>query len=829
MASSFMNMVTDLFGMFNIKRVQKSDDVMIENSDPMSRNKYLKENLDEELENVKVNKSKIKDQNSGKLLAILENLEAIELNLKMAQKYENSVNSLCSVYFPEIDEILSDESNMNLSPLEFISKYIPNFNHPNFKQGSTPGVFITQYLSRQNRQDEDERIVNFVVENLDEVVNKNEELHLLSNGVESKVYKLPDDTNDEEVPKKVIKKMNFKDMYYEDLKNRFLNDEPILDMILLMIKTKRQFFEEVYKEIEINAVMNHFHLIDSVYIDQRADQSNEEVVTFYGCLNIRWKKNYKRESSLKVIETIRNAYMSFVDDPTNIRDLNFEDLERIVDENSLDVSKAGEESSVDELSVEYKINVLYKFFWDTNLYEDYEYIFITERMDMDLFDDVFQKVYFLMASSLGERLKLYTTLTKHIEKLHLIGYSHCDIKVANLLYKINAENNLFNINYTNFRLIDFDNAQSLKQFCKGGAQGYLAPEIYNKLEVPFHSLDFLKMLLELSDVQQDKYSKISFENYLEFVKTLKQDEFGIIIPEDYVDFRLTIANGSFNVPSTFQNWIDLLTQLTPIFDWMNIVPKINYQPQMEDAQKASEQLMIITKLKTQKATDTPKTDQTMERTKYHLRNLRRKALEEGTLNYEPEKIQNLNKADSFSLGLLFTEIETALNSTSIFETFKSKLDMDNSEESYMNNLINPIKTTFEMKTNLNKMPTSLEERCLPFFKSSVDMRISANHYSNEFKQAKSNVQNRTKLQGIISQLEGLIISMLSYYAYDRPDITQIRKTLEEITESYMELRNDKRYLRLMNALEFNIRNGSAELFKIKYKQIYKNTDRRLMI
>lgn len=827
---AFLGMVSGLFSIFSLKKVAKTQDTMIENGEPMTRNKYLTKNLDEDLAHLKKGESKIKERESGKLLAILEILEAIELNLKMAQQYENRVNRLCSVYFPEIDEILKDQSNNDLDPFTFISKYIPNFTHPDFVKSETEGIFITKYLSRFNQIEDDDRIINFVVENLETVTQTSPDDYLLHTGNESNVYLLPEDEADEEAPNKVIKKMNFKDMYYEEMKSSFLNNEPILDLILLMIETKRAYFQEVFKEIEINAQLNRFMKIDSVFIEQTKAVDNNQVVNFYGCLNIRTQKNYKSAANLKVIETIRTAYMALVETPDNIRDLDFEDLEDIVDGRPLDMSKAGKSSSVDELSVQYKIEVLYKFFVNTNLYEDYEYLFVLERMEVDLFDDMFQKIYFLLASSLGERLRLYTTLVDLIEKLHHLGYTHCDVKVANFLYKIQATNNHYNINYQNFRIIDFDNAQSLREFCKGGARGYLAPEVENKLELPFSSSEFMAYLRSLDDVSEPENDNIIFSKYSDFVNSLKVNH-SILIPEDYIDFRLTISNGSFNNPSHFRNWMDLMTHMTPMFQWMNVIPKIDYKPQLQDVTRASEKLMILTrdKQKGKKSTQSQEGEFNINRTKYALRNLQRKALEEGAFYYDPGVIYGLNKADTFSLGILFTEIETSLNSESIFETFKAKLEEHSTQEFYEENLYSPISLTFRMKKNEGALSNSLKEQVLPFFKSEVDMNLSANNYSNELKQLKNNLEKKNLYVEIVRELESLILEMISYYSYDRPDIKKVKEQLKNLNEKYAALRTDRRYSRLMNAIESNIRLTSAKLFKAKFKQIYGTAKRLLVI
>ena len=100
----FDQTIGGLFGMFDFKKVVKSEEEMIEHFEAVSRNKFLHETLTDDMNNLKESHY-IGDQKAGKLLAILENIEAIEINMKMANNYETRANRLCSIFFSSYEKM----------------------------------------------------------------------------------------------------------------------------------------------------------------------------------------------------------------------------------------------------------------------------------------------------------------------------------------------------------------------------------------------------------------------------------------------------------------------------------------------------------------------------------------------------------------------------------------------------------------------------------------------------------------------------------------------------------------------------------------------------
>jgi serine/threonine protein kinase len=822
--SMFMNSISGLFGWFQYKKIEKSKDVPIVHPDPASSGKFLTENLRGDMMTL-LHQNKISDPKAGKLLAILENIEAIEINLKMANEYEYRANKLCSLYFPKIDKILADDSNSGLSTQELLEKYVSKFSNNNFEQSDSSGLFVTKELSRNSNFEEDKKMMEFVIGNLNEVLKKDDNEHHLAAGSFSNVYTLPDDDSDIDFPKKVLKVMNFKDNYYEEMKNKVINDEPILDLILLMVRHKRSFFEQVLTEIEVNARTNNFMRVYDNDISGNDPSDNSDFVNFFGCLNIRWKLNYRENPSFKALQKIKQSYIKQIENPSNIRDLKFEDLEDIIDNEEIDLTLQGMSSSVDEVPIDYKIKVLNHFFWDLNLYEDYQFIAVFERMDLDLFDDIFQKMYFMGASSLGERLTFYSMIAKKVFMLHELGYIHCDLKSSNFLYRILPKNGSFTVVYDNFRLIDFGSVQLNSRFCKGGTLGYLAPEVENPLKVAHDDSDFIELINNMKDFSN--FHESAFENYEQFVQFLLT-KFEISVPEDYLDFRTVIENGSFNRPETFHDWVQLLTQLSGVFESINMITKVDYKPQPDDLVEGSNKLVLLTENKAKFGISGKEEEKQLllrtqdlkkNKQEFIVRTLKRERLREGKFDYDPEVIHNLNKADTFSLGIFFNEVETALNTNSIFEMFKKVQNEDLTEEVFQKNLIDPINNTFKLKKGRNGLKDSMIEEVQEYFKDSSDMKVSYNQYSSEYKLIFGKQMN--DFGNLLQELNDFIVKMVSYRAYERPSMKEVLQKFAELNEKLEKLKNqNKPYQTKINIINRKVRNTISNFIKDKYKSIY---------
>ena len=821
-ASMFMNTIWGLFDMFQYKKIEKSREIPIVNTDPASKGKYLTENLHGDMMTL-LNENKISDPKAGKLLAILENIEAIEINLKMANEYEYRANKLCSLYFPEIDQILEQEDNSGLSINDLLQKYISRFTNNHFEKSDSEGLYITRHLSRNSDLEEDKSMMEFVIQHMEDI-SKNRDQYHLADGSFSEVFTLPDDSTD--FPKKVLKVMDFKNSYFEDMKNKVVNEEPILDLILLMIKRKRSYFEQVVTEIEVNAKTNHFKRQFDTDILPNDPSDNADFVNFFGCLNKRWTLNYKQNPSFRALQKIKQSYSKQLLNPSNIRDLKFEDLEDIIENRSIDLTLQGMTSSVDEVPLEYKIQVLNNFFWDLNLYEDYQFIFVFERMELDLFNDIFQKMYLMGASSLEERLTFYTMIASKVHILHQMGYRHCDLKDTNFLYKIVPKSGLFFVEYDNFRIIDFGSTQMNTRFCKGGTLGYLAPEVEHPLQVPHDQINFVTFINSVPDKSQ--FIDHDFGTYDDIVQYFQTQQ-NISIPQDYVDFRTVIENGAFNRPECFQDWINLLSILSDVFESIKIVHKIEYNPDPSELIEGSDKLKLLSDIKLKHKSVTGKTheEQIIEKTQnmvknkqeFIVRELKRQTLREGQYDYDADVIAKLNTADTFSLGIFFNEVETALNSNPIFEMFKKVENEHLNTEVLDTNLIDPINNTFQLKMSRNGLPNDLKDKVRAYFKNDQDMEVSYKQYSSEYKLVfGKEIEEFGKL---LKDLNVFIVKMVSYFAYDRPSMDEVIQKMVQMKSQLEELKKtNMAYRTKMNVINTKIRRTVASFLKTKYKSIY---------
>ena len=866
--SSFLKTIDDLFKMFDLKRVAKSNPISVQHYEAVSSQKLLKENLKEDMLTLQ-NTQLIEDPEAGKLFAILENIEAIEINLKMADEFEKRANQGCSIYFPEIEEIVSDSLFKKSPHLSFLISQIENFKHVNFEKTEWPGLFMTKELSRNMDIEEDSRIMGFVIQNLNRVLDNQHGAFSLGKTNKSEIYSLPNDEYGE-TKKKVIKVMTFSKMFEGNLKENLQNEEPILDALLMMAKSKRKFFEQISREIKLNSVTNNFKQISNYEILENNPLTNLEVGNFYGCLNLRWQANSKKTRYVNIIQKIKRAYLKQMETPNDIRDLTFEDLQDLLSQVSIDLSKGTQKLEITAKNQEQREIVLKSALIQMKIYQDYKFVFVFDRMDLDSFDDTFQKIYFLNASSLEQRLNLFLIFTSKVLKLHEQGFFHCDISSSNFLFKINGG---YSLKSENFRLIDFKFSMFKTRFCKGGTTGYLAPEIQDPLQLPLSSAKFLEQIKFLDDLISSQSEILNLEAYEDLVGFLFEHH-GISIPEDYIDFRIVVQNGSFNRPSTFKNWLQLLTHLSEIFKSLGIIPKIYYQPQIQDVREGSSQLKYLSSLKgdldkannqvklskqeirdkiaAKKSHDfqtgkgpfkvvrldhtqifknkweqvantfNQKTETTkiMDRNSFIVRMLTRRKLQEGVFNFDENVIEPLAKADTFSLGIFFNEMETALNSHSIFENFKLASSQGVSPQVFENQLVHPMENTLKMKINRAGLNSTLKQKVQCFFKDHQDMQVSYNQYSSEYKIF--NGPNMNDFSAILKDLNQLILKMTAFFAFDRPSMFQVQQHLLQFQTRLGQIKKqDKMYGNKINNVNKKIRETVVNLFKIKQKELDK--------
>ena len=125
---------------FERKKQVKQKAEMIRNSQAVLAHKFLKQQLNTDMTRLK-NEEITTDPAAGKLLAILENIEAIEMNLKIADALEAKANQLCSIYFEDIDKLKDYDKNPNINNMTFLQNNIPNFKHVNYDDMKN-GLFV---------------------------------------------------------------------------------------------------------------------------------------------------------------------------------------------------------------------------------------------------------------------------------------------------------------------------------------------------------------------------------------------------------------------------------------------------------------------------------------------------------------------------------------------------------------------------------------------------------------------------------------------------------------------------------------------------------------
>lgn len=870
----FNRTVSNLFEIFEEKKVVKGKEVLVHHREAASRNKYLSETLTEDMSSLR-NNEEIKNPKDGKLYAILENIEAIEINLKMAAHYEVRANRLCSVYFDNYSELRAQSGMDQLDDASLLSQTIDNFSHFNFAKIDDSGLFLTRELSRHGDFDEDLREAQSVVNQLVYVLRDNYDKQLLKEGSFGKILSLPDDALDE-APKRVLKAMAFGDNFITNLQSQIAENSPILDMILFVVKHKRDYFEKVVKEVKLYAKLNQFKVISSTERPNNDPEQNIDAVNFFGCLNIRWSVNQKAGPSANVIQLLKDSYSARISEAENTRDLTFADLQAILGGFQVDLSTQTQASG--KWSLEEQFEVVRRFLKAMGVYDNYLFVSVFERMDIDLFDDIFQKIYFLNISSFEERLEMYINFANKLQALKDLGYSHCDLKMNNILYKIVPEHNFYSFNEFNIRLIDFAKVQHKTRFCRGGTIGYLAPEVENSLRLPHDESEFLAMLARCPDTFDVSFEKLDLEDYGRLQESLVA-HFSVSIPEDYTDLRSFFADASIVKPESIGDWLRLLNLLSPVFIQLDLIPKINYSPSPEEIDVPSNKLKVVSEKKVvikfdpssqmdmQKLTlkfnqilktvpaPTAKAESTLNsakntqapkirieirglnlstradspRQKYMRRFRARRSMFEGSLDYPSKLIAPLNKADIFSLGILFTEIETAINSNSIFESFSQIEKGDFGQLAVQNTLHDAIKKTFSMKMTRASITSQIKSDVKSFFKTEHDMHISFKQYSSEYRAIQGAKMKEFPL--IMEDLQNLLVGMTSYYAHDRPDIEQVNQKLADLKQRLAAIKASNRvYSNSINVINRKIRATEASILKQKYKSIYQqNTKFRLLV
>jgi serine/threonine protein kinase len=859
----FTETVGGVLDIFEIKKIIKDDEEIVEHPEAISRNKFLTDTLTHDLNSLR-NTFLIDNPKAGKLFAILENLEAIEINMRMAMQYEVRANRVCSVFFMNYDELMKLDDNKQINHISFMKKYMDNFKYVNFENVEMNGLFVTKEMSREGDLAEDTRRMKFLLNNLGlSMVQKSDEM-LLKKGSFGNIYALPDDEAGEH-KKKVFKLMTFRNTFMKELIAKMDSGTPVLDMLLFVIKKKRSYFEQVVKEIELNARINQFKVMNHEVKEDNDPEQNVNGVNFFGCMNIRWKLNFLIKGLPHVFELLKRSYSKLIDTPEDVRDVNFYDLNAMLNQQEVDFSKS-KELNLPEPERQQKMVSMLKFLTAMGIYQDYQFMSLFERMDIDLFDDMFQKIYFLNVSSLDERLDIYINLSKKLQFLDSIGYNHCDLKTSNILYNIIPEHGYFNLNHSRFRIIDFGMVQGKSRFCQGGTIGYLAPEVENPLRLPHLHSDFLNLLKATPNESGTDYSSIDFSSYALFQETLLEN-FNIHIPEDYSDLKVFFNDASIVLPQSMDDWLVLFNLLTPIFEKLQMIHMVHYNPSPDDIDTLSKKLKVS--LKPQLNLKLIKNDQSFSkddirkklgqprrintggsgpikvnfnqaqaiiannpvkakskddeyveaRREYNKRFRLRRAMLDGSIDYPASLIQPLNKSDSFSLGVMFNEMETALNSNSIFNSFKNIPQEEFSLEAVKSTLYEQINNTFMLKTHRSSLTTSLKSLVRDYFKSDHDMTVSFNQYASEIKMIFS--KKMTDFANLINELRDFLLKMTSFYSYDRPDISEIVSTFESFKNKLAAIqKGDVRYKNSISMVNRKIRSTAASFLKQRYNTIY---------
>ena len=865
--------MSSLIENFDEKKVVKSPELTLERSETVSRLEYIQEALNESLS---LGQSQDISAESTALYENLKKIEAIEINLKVASKHENRINKLCSIYFEEYEALKADQRNKDLDDFEVMQKYISNIDSFNYAKAEVPGLFISQELSRDGDLVNDSRHMEFLIQSLPEVLGANKDQHLLTVGSWLHLYKLPDNPMLPE-SKQVVKVMEFHPFFRKEVDQMISDGLPIIDIIFFAAKYKKDYFNKLFKAVKINADLNQYKVIFNNFMTRNDPSKNEDSVSFYGCVNFKYAANFKADHFLfSILDHLKSFYSGQIDDPEEPSELTYHTLVSMLNNQTNNTSQ-----DFPELSVSQKQNVLSNAFKALDISEHYVFMNVFERYDSDLFSDEFQKIYFLQINNFEIRLQMYKTLARNLLEIHRKGISHCDVKMTNLLYKIIPSlDGFYNIDYSNIRFSDFTKIKYNTRFCQGGTIGYLPPEVEHPLRLPMGENDFMDRLRNARNDIQDELESLDLGDYSKLQKSLV-NVMDISIPQDYIDLRIFFDDVSIVEPDSVSDWVKLFEILSPVFTTLKLVEKIDYTPAPGDVDLPSSRLKIMKKKKKrvinfdpsskintemlkskfQKYMNTkpvlagaeasvnpmqsiatpknnkkiilefrgldqkPRENQDLKR-KFQKRFTSRRWMIEGSMVYPSELIAPLNKADVFSLGVLFTEIETALNSNSIFNVFSSIPLEDFSKAALESTLHRGIRDSFLAKTK-GHFSVQEKQKIQDYFKNEKDMKMSLTQYYSQTKALKG--KQEAEFVVILNQMRDLLINMTSYYSHDRMDLDQILELLENFDDRMKTLyHSNKGYKNKMDVIQSTVKKSESNLFKLRYKQIY-NLGKRLLI
>jgi serine/threonine protein kinase len=855
---------------FDEKKVVKEKERTIERQETVSRIEFLQETINTSENNL----NKSQDPNmlkSARLFEILKMLEAIEINLKVASKLENRVNKICSIYFDEYTGLMGLEDNKLLDDFQLMDKYISNIETYNYVKVDTPGLFISSEISKDGDLNKEIQRMEFLIQALPTVLTQKYSEHLIKEGSWAKVFALPDDPNGDQI-KKVVKMMDFNSVYAHQLATKISDEVPLIDILFFAAMSKKRYFQRLFKSVKINADLSQYKVILNNNMTMNDPDNNYDSVGFYGCLNVKTQNNLKGDNLPQVLKSLKEFFGDQMDDPSNVRELTYLDLVKIINNQMImDDLDDNPDYQEPQPTTEEKHQVIETFLKGMDISMHYIYFNVFERYDSDLFSDQFQKIYFLQMNSFEIRMNFYQTILAKLIEIHKKGMNHCDVRMTNLLYKITPMNEFYYIDYKNIRFNDFTNVKYHTRFCQGGTIGYLAPEVEHSLTLPLQDDKFMLLIAQsIGSVNDKEYDALDFSNYSKFQVSLVSG-FGIKIPEDYVDLRVFFDDVSIAPPDSIKEWVRLFGLLSPIFVEMNLIEKINYTPDPNDVNVLSSKLQIKKKFKKvinfdpsakvnvdmlknkfskfmatkpssltkskdslPSAIQTPKSNNRIvlefrgldqksnpdagQKEKFQKRFTARRWMLEGSMNYPSLLIAPLNKADVFSLGILFTEIETAINSNSIFKTFAS-IPVEEFTKKKMESVLHEgIRDTFEMKINRG-LSNDLKEKVKHFFKSDRDAKISQSQYSSQMLSVRGTHQNEFKK--IMEEMRDLLLRMTSYYPYDRPDLNEIGEVFESFDLRLKKIYEANRaYKNKMDAVQSTIKRTESTLFEMMYRNIY---------
>ena len=894
-------------------------DIRVDNQEGEMSRKFLRIQLGNDMSRL-VKKTGIGDPKAEKLMAILENLEAIQMNLDQAAEYEREANRSCSIYFHEYDALVSEnEKNEKtiFTPAGFLMSKIENFRHVNFEEAEG-GLFITREMSRNDVLPEDTAMMRLVSEQ-SQAINE----HFNGKGVSyNDDYMLPKDGM-APVTRKIAREMSFKRSVRAEFNLRLNRNDPILDMLLFLSQNKRSFFKKVFNEIYLNSKLNLFKVFAHENIASNNPEANVDSARFFGCLNIRNKFNYKRNMMHNALKNLKKAYERKLREPSDIRDLRYRDLVDAYQGRVPDISLATE---VEQSTSQSKVKILVGAALSMGVYHDYRFVFVFERLDLDFYSPVFQKVFMMYETSLGKRVDLYETLLSKVSYIHSQGVHHCDLRPENFQYKITHVYQRFLIMKKDYRLVNFSLATEKSNFCKQGVLGYLSPENVWPIRLPpmaGHFLSYLGEFEQVSDlVNQNKMSLMGYGMFRDSIKSLH----GVVLPAEYIDLRIFFDTATLPRPETYEEWIKLFKHLEPIFTELELhieVPSIALEDEKQ-MMEASELLFNATRLdKNTKLLQNirysraminnaminnknesrgisvlptgmpfsprkksvnndfgmgrgsmvlanPELLRTMPKMPTHRRNKTqngpiramnfkvadnngnmvlltekiaqmnevnkqkelnkqiyarrialRKRMKVGVQIYNPAYLKVFQRDDVFALGVMLSEMETFLNHKSSKELYKNlTLEARNVNKSTVKiALYDTITRVFDLK-KLTSSPQSHDLANVDvYFDTSSDAQISANQYSEETRI----VSDPGEFQVILTRLRDLILKMVSFFPWDRPELSEALSEMRLIKQNLLELRGDDfMYEGEIQGMESEIDTALGGVLKHEYDLIEKS-------